>query len=205
MLGDFIDFATSVFPSVDSSKSQIAKQALRKLVNGNPRQPNQLEHELNYVNLLQSCQDNDLIQGDILGQVKFFHIDDEGSLFEKSSFAIILTNTCDIENDDLLILSVCYPETEFFSAFSHLNEYEIKQNKIGNYFYIYKSSGMSYICDLSHCTTYSKILVQTLIKDKKLQKHETLTQVGWYILLLKLTFHFMRPEDRETHLSRPIS
>jgi hypothetical protein len=133
----------------------------------------------NRINLIESPKKIDLIQGDIIGPV--------------------------IENDENLILSVCYSENDFYENFNHIKRGDIASNTIGNFFYIYKDAGDSYVCDLSDCTTYSKLLVQNLLETGKINRYGTLTQVGWYILILKLTYHFFRPEDVETHTERSIA
>jgi hypothetical protein len=193
MIDEFINLLGAALPSIEPYKVHAAVDAIKSFAKNNR------------INLIESPKKIDLIQGDIIGPVKTFFLDEEGNLFSKEFPVVVLTNTCDIENDENLILSVCYSENDFYENFNHIKRGDIASNTIGNFFYIYKDAGDSYVCDLSDCTTYSKLLVQNLLETGKINRYGTLTQVGWYILILKLTYHFFRPEDVETHTERSIA
>lgn len=190
MLQEFVDLITSALPAIEPNKAEVAKRAIREFLLGNS------------INLATTPNAIDIIQGDVIGPLKFYSINEQGELSERESLALVLTNTCDIENDGQIILCPCYSEQDFFRIFPHINTSELKLNRFGSFFYIYRTANESFISDFSEFGNYSTDLIRKLLNDVSIKRYVTLTQIGWYFLIAKLTYHFMRPEDSATHFGR---
>ena len=193
MIIEFIDFAQTAIPSISPYKAKVAQEAVREFLKGR-----------NTIVLARRPEVNDILQGDIIGPLVFSFIDNDGNLQTKESYAFVLSNSCDIENDFEIVLCACYPLERFSTIFSHIKSENLLKNEYGALFYITTNSREDHIACFSDCVTYGRDLIFRLLKEGRIQRIASLTQVGWYFFLLKLTYHFMRPEDSETNQNRIV-
>lgn len=58
--------------------------------------------------------------------------------------------------------------------------------------------------NLEIMTTYDKLLIEKGINSKKLKRITSLSQLGYYFFIVKLTVFLMRKEDEDTLEERSI-
>ena len=64
-------------------------------------------------------------------------------------------------------------------------------------------SSIKYV-NLEIMTTYDKLLIEKGINSKKLKRITSLSQLGYYFFIVKLTVFLMRKEDEDTLEERSI-
>jgi len=188
MKSDFIDFVTELFPSISPYTKKQAKESMIQFETEGRMlkytMPSPLEH---------------LAQGDIFGEeIPFIKQNNEGELSAFKTKAILLSNTCDSERDDLLIFAALIP----LSSLSGKSLETIKQNKLYRYLYIPDSIISDYVIDFSLLNSFSRELFNKKLEEKAFNKVLSLNDLGYYMFLCKLTIHLMRPEDTEVQSHR---
>ena len=83
-----------------------------------------------------------------------------------------------------------------------LNRNDIVNNLHYRLFYLPDKRFEELVVDFSLMNTFNKKLLNAQIEDGKVKKVSSLNQMGFYLLLSKLTVCFMRPEDEEVQASR---
>ncbi len=74
----------------------------------------------------------------------------------------------------------------------------MKANRIFDYMYFPENILQDYFVDFSRVNTYSKNLIATGIESQKIKRLFSLSQIGFYLFIIKLTVFLMRKEDEET-------
>lgn len=188
MKNDFIDFVTQLFPSINPYTKKQVKESIK-----------QFETEGRMLKYTMHSPLSHLAQGDIFGEeIPFVRQDSEGNLGSFRTKAILLSNTCDSERDDLLIFAALIP----LSSLSESLRETIKQNKIYRYLYIPDSIISDYVIDFSLLNSFSRELFNRKLDDKVFTKTLSLNDLGYYMFLCKLTIHLMRPEDADVQSDR---
>ena len=173
--------------------TQDAKEKLVEALDGFPRQ---IEY---YINLFQA----DILQGDGWNSLELIRFENGERKLVKG---ILLSNSCDIDINNKRDL----PPKLTFSPIINLNRYigmlanvgldkdkieakvvSIKEQKVSTLFYLPKGAGLEedYIAllDMAYTLPFPVFAGRN---DK--QKLFTLSQVGFYLFLLKLSVHFCR-------------
>ena len=187
-LDEFIKYTNQVFPSIDSSIKESVREALNQF-------------EINKFNWFSSNFIGGICQGDILDKIPFTIQDDNGNNEALFTKAMVISNSCDIENDNKILLAplISYADTDEFNKDQQL---DLLNNKYNGKMCLTNSKIEGYYVDFSKIQSFSKKVIFKLIDQKKVKLEYSLSQVGWYFLLTKLTIHFMRKEDHETFLTR---
>lgn len=186
---DFIDFVTELFPSISPYTQAQTKTSLSQFYkNGKTFEC------FNAVKL------NGICQGDIIDNITFFKISEDGKLNKYTGQGIILSNSCDIENDDYILIAPFYPINS--TGFKEEKIKDLKNNRIYGLMYFPDVSEESVFVDFSQIQSFPKTYIKDGIKNKKLFHKHSLNLVGYYLLLCKLTIHFMRPEDSNLQKDR---
>lgn len=166
--------------------------------------------ELDYSNFVtrQACEY--FKQSDLVYQIRYPHLNEDTFEFEKYyTTAIILSNTCDISNENAHTLNkkqcVLAPIIELDSYIQTLKTLdtfsdarlasflnELKLQRITNIFYISENGGSEYIALLDKIFWFPTDELNSYLEDINENKLFSLTQFGYYLFLLKLTFHFSR-------------
>lgn len=188
MMPEFIDFTKSLFPSIDPYIADEVKESLK-----------QFEENGSRYKCFTNCSFSFLSQGDILDKLKFIKVNEEGHIIEKELKALLLSNTCDAENDDVLLFAPLIPLTNL-----KVNHDTLKKNRIYKLLYFPGHRYNNYVVDLSLVSSFSKVLVNKLLEKEIIQKEASLSDFGYYLFLTKLTVHFMRPEDTKVQKMREI-
>lgn len=188
MIPEFIDFCKELFPSIDPYTEEQAKQAMSQF------------EELHGPVLLKSMDSFDMYQGDIFSEIPFFYVDAHGELRTIMRKAQLLSNTCDATRDDKLLFAAIHPLKDFEGNPSMIAG--IKRNKKYNSFYLPDKLLSEDYIDFELINSMSRESFLKLCTSGKVHRIASLTLVGYYMLLCKLTVFFMRPENAEVNASR---
>ncbi len=188
MIPEFIDFCTELFPSISPYTAEEAKKVMKQFEENEKPQ------------VVRTTKEFDLLQGDIFSEIPFVYVDTNGEIRSFLAKAELLSNTCDATRDERLLFAAVRP-LETFSDNKDAIE-AIKQNKRYSAFYLTDHPLEDSYVDLEMVTTISRDLFNRLVEEGKVNRIATLTSVGYYMLISKLTVFFMRPEDVETNQNR---
>ena len=189
MLKELIDFVDSILPSVDPDFRDGVKDAITQF--------EQDGGEYHYLSL--SCLDV-LSQGDIISKLPFSFFSDTGEQELFISDAIVISTSCHIDNKDRILCAPVLPITSF-----HKNMDSLKRNTIFNYMYIPDSLTASSFIDFDTVNSYSKQMIMEGIEKEKIVRKASLSQLGYYVLIIKLSVYLMRREDSDTLSARDSS
>lgn len=186
MLNEFIDFTTSLFPSISPYTQQRTKEAIRQF--------NELEIPYRFI-MNQSLEH--IAQGDIIDNIPFILYDEDGSELSNSFKAIILSNSCDATRDDNLMLAPFFPINKLKA-----DENAIRKNTIYPLLHFPDGEVNNEAADMSLIRPYPRSFIEDGLEKGRFKKVASLNSYGYYLFLIKLTIHFMRPEDGEVQENR---
>ena len=182
MLSKYIDFVTSLFPSISPYVQEQAKFSIKQFYD---------------INKTFSCFtkfiDEDLLQGDIITQIPFVKINDDGEEEEFVTDGLIISNSCDIENDKYILIAPFIP-VENLEEFEDINA--LKNNTIYRLLYFPDCNYSQSVADLALISSFPKNRILEKLKNKEIIRKYSLNQIGYYLLISKLTVHLLRPEDK---------
>lgn len=191
MLDEFAELLGQVFPSVEPDTARRFIQATKA--------GRALPSDLYSPIVL-----NGVCQADILGPLRFHTIETDGDSATADGFGLILSNSCDVEHDELVVASYGYTLSDLeASPSAELRTLcrDAQRNTINNLLYLPSiPEAGNVVFDLSWLGTFSSEFVATSIASGAVQRYASLSQLGFYLFLAKLTVHFLRPE---TGVSRP--
>lgn len=175
--------------------------------------------KIDYTNFISTNPDQSFLQSDLIKEIRYANlIEVEGQLtFEKTyTNAIILSNSCDInpENDrnwnvKECVLAPVIKLSEYqnnliendYSDYARIIE-EIKQQKITNLFYIPDLNSDGYIAKLDKSFWFSAEELNSYTEDISENRILSLTLFGYYLFLVKLSYHFCRfPSEKDRGLN----
>lgn len=143
-----------------------------------------------------------LTQGDIVTDLPFRYLDDNGNMRKITTRGFLLSLSCDVDNKPKVLFAAMIPIKDY--VLNGFEESNIVHNKYTNLFYIPSSvAGINdHVVDLSLVMSASPKLINQLLEQQQLTKLSSLNQVGYYLMLAKLAQCFLRPEDEETEGNR---
>ncbi len=186
MISEFVSFVEELFPSITPYTKEQVRQAIRQFEQSGQQYKYCMHEPVSY-----------LAQGDIVDALPFIKYDEKGNQSLLKTKGILLSNTCDAENDDVVVFAPLLPIDKI-----KLERSVVTSNLIYRFLYIPDSNLLDYVVDMSLINSFSKNLIETGIVQNKLNKVASLNQFGYYLFLCKLTVHLMRPEDREVQTVR---
>lgn len=187
MISEFIDFCKDLFPSIDPYTQEQAKKAME-----------QFQGTSGPV-LTRMCDSLDLLQGDVFTEIPFIYTDKNGGFKTIMRKAQLLSNTCDAARDEKLLFAALQPLSELDN--SNMVD-SIKKNKRFSAFYLPDEPVNNDFIDFELVNTYSRESFLQLCEDGKVRRIATLTQVGFYMFICKMTVFYMRPEDSKVNSDR---
>lgn len=98
MIQEFITFVEQLFPSINPYTAEQTRDAIR-----------QFDDKGQMYGFFMCKPFEYLSQGDIVAELPFTKTDSEGNESYFKSPAILLSNTCDAENDDFVVFSPLFP------------------------------------------------------------------------------------------------
>lgn len=183
MIKEYINFVQELFPCISPGTKESVREAL-----------SQFKVQGKTFCCLQSTPFKDLVQGDIVGPIPFRRYHSNGQEFTVNTRGMVLSNSCDVENDETILIAPFIPIAELTGYFDRAS---IENNRTYRLFYLPDPEIKSDVVDLSLISTFPKKLIHELILHGKIEKIGSLNQLGYYMFLCKLTIHLMRPEDTE--------
>lgn len=147
------------------------------------------------------AESNSLFQSDILLEIPVCFIDEDGDTVQGIDTVTMISNTCDMQPDrkEFIIASPIIPITDFEEHLRSIGETgidtkltDIRRNRIFSYFYLPQHEGFaeSFI-DFSRMVTINSHYINRVFSGKRTL---SLSQYGFYLFLIKLTYHLARME-----------
>jgi len=190
MTEEFIDFVKEIYPNIEPFTAEKAKSAIRQF--------KLFGRDIPY---FRSTPFDFLTQGDIIEPLSFIRFDRTtgNTKILKNAKAMLISNTCDAENDDDIL----------FAAFFEINKVRVdKKTALSNTYsrlFSFPHSDLSeFMVDFSVINSYPRSYIQKRIDENKIKKLKSFTQTGYYMFLCKLSVYLMRREDSEVYNSRDI-
>ena len=184
MLDQFVQYVKRLFPNIDPYIEDETKNALR-----------QFNKEGREYHFITTANFSFLAQGDILDGIPFVRTKADGSIMAHRGKGMVISNTCSCDHDDCIVIA---PLINIESYRSDTGT--IKKNL--NYKLMYLKEYDNYVIDFSLCNTVNKNMILSQIESRKISKECTLNQLGFYLLIAKLTVCFLRPENAEVQSQR---
>jgi hypothetical protein len=192
MKKEFINFVHEIFPSI----SPYTKEELRKAIDQFEHKGNKKDDLYNYFKIQPL---NYLAQGDIIEYLPFVTYDNTGEEKTRKLRGILLSNTCDCENDESIVFSPLLPLSSFKGVTKRFTN-----NLTYNLLYFPDSILSDYIVDFGIMNTFPKKPLEFGLSNGKLTKVASLNTLGYYLFLTKLTVHLLRPEDTDVQKERAV-
>lgn len=190
MIPEFVDFCKALFPNIDPYVKEQAKLAMKQF------------EDVEGPVLSKSCDSFDLLQGDIFSEIPFSYTDENGEIRIICCKALLLSNTCDASRDESLLFAAIHPLSRLGGNESMVAS--IMKNKCYSAFYLPDSIMKDDYIDFELISTMSRDAFLALQRMHKVRRIASLTLVGYYMFICKLTVFFMRPEDVEVNSGRYI-
>lgn len=190
MIPEFIDFVQKLFPNIDPYTKEQAKRAMQQF------------EGISQPVLSQERDSFDLWQGDIFSEIPFFFSDETGQLKIIKRKALLLSNTCDASRDKFLLFAAIHPLAEFRENPSMVDN--IVRNQKYSAFYLPDRLLKDDFVDFELISTISREVFLSLCQTGKVNRIASLTLVGYYMFICKMTVFFLRPEDVDVNDSRWI-
>lgn len=146
-----------------------------------------------------------LIQGDIILNIPVCFIDDSGDVLSGQDIVALISHSCDMqrERQDFIIIAPVVTFNEYKSLTNYENNKQsidsliadIRANKVFRYFYLPPKNGLpeSFI-DFSRMVSISSAFINSIKTNHSEDCILSLSQYGYYLFLIKLTFHLARME-----------
>lgn len=134
-----------------------------------------------------------LAQGDAVSDIPFYYFTKDGDLISLKTAGIVLSTTCDCENDDRILVSPVIPISDYEQ--NGFDRGAITKNLYTGLLYIPDMALREFVVDLTIINSFNRKLVNDAIERGSITKTASLSLKGFYFFLSKITVHLMRPED----------
>lgn len=185
MIKEFIEFISELFPSISPYTKDNVINAIKQF-------------DTDRLEWFRSNKLNYLAQGDIIEKLPFQFLDENGNVIPIMAKGIILSNTCDIDHDDNIVIA---PMFNYENILDEQGKNIARANKYYDKLCFPNSRLDNMFVDFTKATTFNRRLIGKLLEEKTRVEY-SLNQYGYYLLISKLTVYFLRPEDSETNISR---
>lgn len=185
----FFDFCEELFPSISCKTKESAKKAINTYYNiYGP-----------HIFAMKPI-DGVFTQGDVFEGIPFLYYDDEGLLHRIFSKGMLITNTCDNERKNNLI----------FASMQRLKDYTtntddielIKKNVFYEFMHIDHNEISEYFIDFNMLSTINRQIIIHNINENKIKRILSLSDIGYFLFICKLTIFLMRYEDKNIYSKR---
>jgi hypothetical protein len=183
MIEQLLRLLADTFPSVDHSQVPSILAALR-------------ERGYNSSWLWGEDPDSDPWQGDVVDPVTIYSTDDSGAPTKWTGPAILLSNTCDFQEDGTVLAAACLPAVDVCVEPALVEP--VTHNQIAHLMYLEEVPNLgNRVVDLSMVQTLSASYLRNALGDQRCFRRGRFAQLGYFVFLAKLTVHLMRPETKE--------
>ena len=189
MIPELIDYISELFPSITPYTAKGAKDAMKQF--------QQYGIKSRFVT---QAFDDEPQQGDVFSVVPFSEFDEEGNLITYQIKGMLLTNSCDSIRNENLHFAAMWPLEDHADDIAY--QQMIKSNCNFQFLYYPDSKLEDSYVDFQLITSVSRKAFTDYLQSGKTSRLASLNQVGYFILLSKLTVFFMRPEDADIVASR---
>jgi hypothetical protein len=184
VLGAFVQLVQELFPSISPYTATRCIETIK-----------QHAGTLTPGHLFAAVPDESLAQGDLVDPMPFTRIGDAGGLKRMDSPGMLLSNTCDAENDRQVLFAPAIP-FERFAGDARLGS--VKSNCLFSLLFLPGVPGLGdRVIDLSIVQAVSTGFVRRGMAAGAIARRAQLSQLGYYLFLSKLTVHLLRPETEE--------
>lgn len=193
MLSEFARLVGEIFPSVDSKTVQECLDAV-KLEDAHKSGPRFGKSLRTSGKLYSTRPPAKLLQGDVVYPVIFVVETVNGELLERESAAMILSHSCDLDNDVVAVVAECRP----LSAYAGDPKLPaIVNNHVYSKFYLpsVPSDGEHYVVDLAQPLQVRVDKLWAAYRAGHVRRVASLSQLGYWLFVAKLAIHFLRPQD----------
>jgi hypothetical protein len=180
---EFVRLLGEVFPSIDPQVKTACLEAARK-------------EPVTAAELFATQLPAKMCQGDIVANLPFVIPYSDGSLKRSTGPAMLLSQSCDWDNDEFVSFAPAYP-FDWYSDNPGMAGY-IKRNEYFRLFYLPAVSGLGErVVEFSQAQPFRKDVVERSLADGSAVRQCSLTRIGFCYLIAKLTMHYMRPEPSD--------
>ncbi|GHV83364.1 hypothetical protein AGMMS50212_07070 [Spirochaetia bacterium] len=179
MLDGYIDFVASLFPSISTNIKESAKESILQFYTRHKEFPCFTDDNIADIN-----------QGDILKNIPFRIYNQNGEEMEYINDGLVISNSCDIENDDQILIAPFFPIQSL-----NIDITALKNNIYYKLIYFPDKRYADKVADFSLMSPFPKKLLLNKISTGKVTKLFSLNLIGYYLLISKITVHLLRPED----------
>jgi hypothetical protein len=179
---EFARFVEGLFPAVDPAE---AKKVIAALQKAPPTGREFFAHRL----------PEKLSQGDIIEPITFIIQDNTGEFGQRVGAGMVLSNSCDIDEDDRVLVAEIQP----FELFrNHSARSSIQSNTFYRTLYLANTPhNGDIVVDLAQVQTLRKDLLLSSIGRGDVNRRASFTNLGYYLFIAKLTIHLLRPQSAE--------
>jgi hypothetical protein len=145
----------------------------------------------------------EIYQGDVVASAPLFLVDADGNPERLDVPGMVISRTCDVQvgQGDFALIAPVH-DLEEYRRGSELTGPELENhvraltgNEISNFFFLPAGQGLkSSFVDLG---TMTSISIEYLQSERGHRRLASLSQVGHSVLLVKLAYHFTRPETSD--------
>lgn len=182
MLKELIDFVDASFPSIPYGEKNEPKKQLNNL--------KKLERPSTICMIIFFLNSHKEMYYQIF---HLFFFDTDGTLQKFKAKAMVINTSCHIENKNYLTLVPVVSVDEMETSVA-----AVKSNKAYEIMYIPDTRLSEYCIDFSMPVTYDTSLIKEQIEKGNIIRIASLSQIGYYLLLIKLNIYLMRREDPVT-------
>jgi hypothetical protein len=166
----------------------------------------------NYSHFYTSSADNYFLQGDLIREIRYPDWNREGNVFERTyTDALILSNTCDLDLNNVrkehkqVVLAPIIEMDQYMEEITDEQELErmkksVKSQTISNILYLPPNlvGGKDYICHLDKAFWFPTEELNSYLPEIAQNRIASLDYFGYYLFLVKLSYHFCRlPEEKQ--------
>ena len=190
MIPEFLEYISELFPSISPYTEEGAKRALE-----------QYESSAQLWGLTERSGDYSTIwQGDVFSNVPFVLLGSDGGQEVAWLDGMLITNSCDCLRKDYLQFAACVPFDLMDGDEARMQR--MKNNKLFEYLYLPDRRVENCIVDLGRIVSIPREFFERLLNEGIAKRKLSLTWVGYYIFICKLTVFFMRPESEDVSILR---
>ncbi|MEE0706236.1 MAG: hypothetical protein UCH28_07610 [Adlercreutzia sp.] len=189
MIPEFLEYISHLFPSISPYTEEGARLALKQF---------EQSGAMGSLTLAQNTED--MRQGDIFSEMSVPLVDEAGAIKIYRARVMLLSNTCDCERNSNLEFAVIWPMDELSTDPAKVAGF--KSNKNYQFLYLPDARLENDLIDFGAIFSLPRKLFNKMVEAESIQKVASLSWVGYYLFLCKLTVFFMRPEDVEVNKSR---
>jgi hypothetical protein len=144
---------------------------------------------------------NSIFQGDVLVEIPLCFVDEDGDIVKGTDSVAMISNSCDMQpsRKETVIASPIISLAEYEEHLRNAGETgldnkltDVRHNKIFSFFYLPQSKSFSEsFIDFSRMVTINSSYINRIFSGKRML---SLSRYGFYLFLIKLTFHLARME-----------